>query len=143
MPRSLEIMNEVCAEVSTTVRKMFGGHGFFAPHGGMFAGIVTDDEIVLKLQRGSARDELIALGGHPWTYDAGGKAVTMQEWIVVPDTFYDDLETFADWVKRAHRLAPPKAASTKAGPPKAKRPAKPQVASEAVKRKKVSAKRPS
>jgi len=84
---------------------MFGGHGLFAPNGGMFAGIVTDDEIVLKLADEKARAELEALGGHPWVYD--GK-MTMKEWIVIPERFYDEPRELAAWAARAHKLAPPK-----------------------------------
>jgi DNA transformation protein and related proteins len=108
MSRSLDLMGEACAGLRMTTRKMFGGHGFFAPHGGMFAGIVDDDEIVLKLQRGGARDELMALGGHPWVYEGRDKPMTMQEWIVIPENFYDDTEQLAEWLKRAHSLAPAK-----------------------------------
>jgi hypothetical protein len=36
--------------------------------------------------------------------------MTMAQWIVVPDAFYDDPETFAAWARRAHALAPPKLA---------------------------------
>lgn len=110
MPRSLDMLTEVCEGLPVTVRRMFGGHGFFAPNGGMFAGIVTDDEVVFKLTHGPARDELIAAGGHPWVYDGAGRAMTMADWIVVPESFYDDPETFAAWARRAHELVPPKVA---------------------------------
>jgi DNA transformation protein and related proteins len=104
---------------------MFGGHGFFAPNGGMFAGIVTADEVILKLADEAARTELIAAGGHPWVYEGKGQAMTMKEWIVVPDGFYDDPELFAAWAKRAHRLVPPKLAKKKTpvkkAPPRATR----------------------
>jgi TfoX/Sxy family transcriptional regulator of competence genes len=113
MGRSLEIMEEVCVGLPHRVQRMFGGHGFFAPNGGMFAGIVTDDEVVLKLTYGPARDELIALGGHPWVYDGKGKAMTMQEWIVVPPIFYDDFDLFTHWLRRALELAPPKKLTSK------------------------------
>ena len=89
---------------------MFGGHGFFAPNGGMFAGIVTDDEVILKLVNGPARDELIAEGGHPWVYSGQDKPMTMSSWIVVPERFYDDPEAFMTWAARAFELAPPKKA---------------------------------
>jgi TfoX/Sxy family transcriptional regulator of competence genes len=113
MSRSFELLSDACAGVPHTPRKMFGGHGFFAPNGGMFAGIVTDDEVILKLADEAARTELIAAGGHPWVYEGKGQAMTMKEWIVVPDGFYDDPELFAAWAKRAHRLVPPKLAKKK------------------------------
>lgn len=84
MSSSLDILKEACAGLTKTVRKMFGGHGFFAPNGSMFPGIVTDDAIVLKLVRGPLRDEFMTLGGKPWVYTGGKKPMTMQEWLLVP-----------------------------------------------------------
>src|SRR6476660_180849 len=105
MSRSFDILTEACAGVSMTTRKMFGGHGFFAPNGGMFAGIVTDDEVSRKLADERARKELVALGGHPWTYSGMSKSVTMAQWIVIPEGFYDDNDLLSTWIKRAHKLA--------------------------------------
>lgn len=113
MSRALDLLTEACTSLPHTPRKMFGGHGFFAPNGGMFAGIVTDDEVILKLVMGPLRDELIALGGHPWVYDGMKKPTTMKEWIVVPERFYDDGELLATWAAKAHRAVPAKAAKTK------------------------------
>jgi len=89
---------------------MFGGHGLFAPNGGMFACIVDEDRITLKLADPPRRAELIGQGGEPWTYN--GK-VAMKDWIVIPDALYDDTEALTEWASRAHRLAPPKAAKKK------------------------------
>lgn len=113
MSRSLEVMGEACAGFQMVRKRMFGGYGYFAPNGAMFAGIVTDDAIVLKLARGDARDELIGLGGHPWTYEGRDKPMTMHEWIVVPDAFYDDIETLRAWLERALRLVPAKVEPSK------------------------------
>jgi TfoX/Sxy family transcriptional regulator of competence genes len=124
MSRSLELLTEACAVLTTTPRKMFGGHGFFAPNGGMFAGIVTDDEIVFKLVVGPLRDELIALGGRPWVYDARGKAMTMNEWIIVPERFYDDAEQLAEWAAKAHAAVPGKQLKMKKSAAKKRAPAK-------------------
>jgi TfoX/Sxy family transcriptional regulator of competence genes len=118
MSRSLDLLTDACLNLDVTTKKMFGGHGFFAPNGGMFAGIVSDDEVILKLVLGPARDELIALGGRPWVYRNKGKEMTMQEWIVVPDAFFDDQELFSTWAARAHRLVPGKNAAKK---PRAKK----------------------
>ncbi len=132
MSRSLELLTEACANLKHTPRKMFGGHGFFAPNGGMFAGIVTDDEIILKLEHGPLRDELIALGGKPWVYGGMKKPVTMAEWIVVPEGFYDDGEALQTWAAKAHSVAPAKL--------KKKAP-KPAPAIAAKKKKKAAAKK--
>jgi DNA transformation protein len=125
MSRSLELLTEACAPLTMTTRKMFGGHGFFAPNGGMFAGIVTDDEVIFKLVEGPLRDDLIALGGRPWKYDARDRAMTMNEWIVVPERFYDDAELLAEWAAKAHSVAPAKKLQAKkAAPSKPKKPKK-------------------
>ncbi len=114
MSRSLELLTDACASLPVTVRRMFGGHGFFAPNGGMFAGIVTDDEVIFKLVSGPLRDELIAIGGRAWVYDGHRKPMTMHEWIVVPERFYDDPELFAEWAAKAHAAAPAKKLKAKA-----------------------------
>ena len=75
MSRSLELLTDACVGLPVTPRKMFGGHGFFAPNGGMFACIVTDDEVIFKLVMGPLRDELISLGGKPWVYQGRDKAM--------------------------------------------------------------------
>lgn len=117
MSRSLDLLTDACTGLPTNARKMFGGHGFFAPNGGMFAGIVTDDEVIFKLTMGPLRDELISLGGRPWVYQGRDKPMTMQEWIVVPERFYDDPELFRAWAAKAHGAVPAKAAPKKANKP--------------------------
>jgi TfoX/Sxy family transcriptional regulator of competence genes len=128
MSRSLELLTDACEGLVYTARKMFGGHGFFAPNGGMFAGIVTDDEVIFKLADETARGELVAIGGHPWTYTGQEKPMTMAEWIVVPERFYDDPELFHAWAARAHTLVPPKLKKKPAPKKKPKPAAKPKKA---------------
>lgn len=118
MSRALELLTDACEGLVFTARKMFGGHGFFAPNGGMFAGIVTDDEVIFKLADETARAELVALGGHPWTYDGQEKPMTMAQWIVVPERFYDDPELFQVWAARAHTLVPARLAKKTKKPKK-------------------------
>lgn len=115
---AIELLEDACAGLPYTKRAMFGGHGLFAPHGGIFAAVVDEDRLVLKLAEEAARAELVALGGAPWTY--AGK-MTMREWIVVPEAFYDEPTTLAAWAARAHRLAPPRAAKKAAAKKAAKR----------------------
>ncbi|MCK6547638.1 TfoX/Sxy family protein [Myxococcota bacterium] len=111
MSVSLPILEDACANLPYSKRAMFGGHGLFAPNGGMFAAVVDDDRIVFKLADDTARAELEALGGRPWTY---ADKMTMREWILAPDAFYDDQESMETWARRAHTLVPPR----KAKPPK-------------------------
>lgn len=113
MSAALDLLQEACRSLPCQIKRMFGGHGAFAPNGGMFAGIVTDDEVILKLADEEARSELIALGGKPWTYHGQKKPMVMREWIVIPAEFYDDQDLFAAWARRAHRLAPAKAKAGK------------------------------
>lgn len=104
---NLALLEDACAKLPHTTRAMFGGHGLFAQNGGMFAGIVTDDEIVLKFADEKAREELVALGGHAWVYD---RKMTMREWIVIPERFYDEPRALAEWAAKAWKLAPAKKA---------------------------------
>lgn len=110
MSRSLDVMMEARTGLEVSTKRMFGGRGFFVPGGSMFAAIVSDDRIVIKLEHGSARDELIAAGGHPWTYEGRAKKATMHQWIVVPDSFYDDTDRLHSWLGRAYALVPSKTA---------------------------------
>jgi hypothetical protein len=41
-------------------------------------------------------------------------ATTMKEWIVVPDSFYDDEQLLSAWAKKSHALAPAKKGTKKA-----------------------------
>src|SRR5581483_8856282 len=107
---SLDLLEDACASLPHTTRAMFGGHGLFAPNGGMFAGIVDDDRIILKLAPENLRAELVAEGGAAWVYKGKMGEMTMQEWILVPDAFYDEPRTLAAWAKRAHAAAPAKGA---------------------------------
>lgn len=113
MSVAMDLLTEACAHLRPRVQPMFGGHGFFAPNGGMFAAIVTDDQVILKFEEGPQRDALLKLGGAPWTYDGKKKPMVMKQWIVVPLGFYDDLELFAQWAEKAYRAAPPKRARVK------------------------------
>lgn len=134
---NIDLLEDACAKLPHITRAMFGGHGLFAPNGGMFAGIVDDDRIILKLAQDPERADLIALGGAPWVYK--GK-MTMKDWIVIPDAFYDEPQTLAAWAKKAHAIAPGKAAKRPAKAPAGKRAA--PVAAAAVPKKSATGKMP-
>lgn len=125
---SLDLLQDACAGLPHTERKMFGGYGFFAPNGGMFAGIVDDDRIILKFEEGPAKQALLALGTTAWTYAGSEKPMTMRNWILVPDAFYDDPDALASWAQKAHKAAPAKAEKKTAASPR-KPSAKPRTAS--------------
>ncbi|HUR69573.1 MAG TPA: TfoX/Sxy family protein [Candidatus Thermoplasmatota archaeon] len=105
---NIEILEDACMKLPHTTRKMFGGHGLFASNGGMFAGIVTDDEIILKFSDEAARKEFEAIGGRAWVYRNKSTQMTMSEWIVIPERFYDEPRELAVWAARAYRLVPAK-----------------------------------
>lgn len=119
---NVDILEDACAALPHTTRSMFGGHGLFAPNGGMFAAVVDDDRIALKLPEAGDAEAFRAAGAEPWVYD--GKN-TMRGWFVVPDELYDDPRGLAEWARRAHATAKPgkkkaaKAPSKKAAPRKA------------------------
>ncbi len=102
---NIDLMEDACADLPHTTRAMFGGHGLFAPHGGIFAAVVDEDRLILKFADEGERAAFAAIGGHPWTY--AGK-MTMKEWLLVPDDLYDEPTTLAEWTRRAYLVAPPK-----------------------------------
>lgn len=83
---------------------MFGGHGLFAPNGGMFAAIVDGGRIAIKLADPAEAAEFQEEGGRPWVYD--GRS-TMSGWYVAPDALYDDPGRLEAWARRAHAKAAP------------------------------------
>lgn len=127
---NLDLLEEACDKLPHTTRAMFGGHGLFAPNGGMFAGIVDDDQMVLKFEVGTdEHDAFREIGGKPWVYNG---EMTMKAWLVVPDALFDDPRELAAWAAKAHRIAPAK---------KAKRAQKAQKAQRAQKATKGTAKK--
>ena len=101
---NVDILEDACAALPHTTRSMFGGHGLFAPNGGMFAAVVDDDRIALKMSEDADFEAFRAAGAEPWVYD--GKT-TMRGWLVVPDDLYDDPRGLAEWARRAHATAKP------------------------------------
>jgi TfoX/Sxy family transcriptional regulator of competence genes len=112
----LALLEDACdrARLAHSTRAMFGGHGLFASNGGMFAGIVDDDRIVLKLGEEGPRGELVAQGGKPWVYRSKLGAMEMKEWILVPERFHDEPAALAEWARRAYAIAPAKGAKKRA-----------------------------
>lgn len=114
---TLDLLEDACGKLPYTKRAMFGGHGLFAPNGGMFAAIVDDDRIALKLEEADPDHAAFRdLGAMPWVYGAKAGPTTMRAWLVVPDALYDEPRALAEWVAKAHRAAPAK--QVKKGPAK-------------------------
>lgn len=109
MSGSLELLDDACAGLPHTRRAMFGGQGYFAPNGGMFAAIVPGDRIALKFAAGTpGHAAFLAAGGEAWVYDEGPKPMTMREWLLAPADLYDDPRELAAWCRRAHAEVPAK-----------------------------------
>lgn len=140
---NIDLLEDACAKLAHTTRKMFGGYGLFAANGGMFAGVVDDDRIVLKMEEGTPEHAAFrAQGAQAWVYQGKmGGGMTMRAWLLVPDALYDEPRALAEWAAKAYRIAPakkaaptkkaakaappPKAASKKAAPKKASKKAAP------------------
>lgn len=108
---TLDLLEDACAKLPYTKRAMFGGHGLFAPNGGMFAGVIEEDRMMLKFEEANPDHAAFrALGAAPWVYESKMGATTMKAWLVVPEAFHDEPRALAEWVAKAHRAAPAKAA---------------------------------
>lgn len=118
---NLDLLLDACARLPHTRRAMFGGHGLFAPNGGMFAAIVDEDRIALKLPNAEDQAAFQAEGARPWVYQG---QMTMAAWLVVPDELYDAPQRLAEWARLAHATAVPPKPKGKKAKAAAKRPAK-------------------
>ena len=89
---NIDLLEDACdrARLARSTRAMFGGHGLFAPNGGMFAGIVDDDRIILKLTEDAPRGELMSAGGEAWTYKSPRGSMEMRDMMLEaePELFY-------------------------------------------------------
>lgn len=96
-----------------TSKRMFGCDGFFAA-GNIFALVWKEGRIGLKLPDEKLESELRQKpGAAPWS--PGGK-MKMASWVLVPDSFHDDIEQLAHWTQQAYSLA--QAAGAKKAPAK-------------------------
>lgn len=83
-----------------TVRKMFGGVGFYA-EGTIFAVLMSDGTVRLK-GAGEMVGVLDAAGWERWTYTREGRAgATAMPYWRVPDALLDDSDALGDWARRA------------------------------------------
>ena len=97
-----------------TVRRMFGCDAFLAG-GAIFAMVWREGRIGLRLPD-DLLPELRALpGADPWRH----RDMVVRQWVLVPESFHDDTDGLAPWVRRAH------AAALDRGPASQKRPHRP------------------
>jgi DNA transformation protein len=84
-----------------TVRRMFGGEGLFVE--GIIIGLVMKDQVYLKTDD-ETRKVFIAEKCTPFSFKKSGKTIATH-YFAIPDRLHDDPEEFADWARRAERVA--------------------------------------
>lgn len=100
-----------------TARRMFGCDALFA-NLSIYALVWKTGRIGLKFPDPALYGEVMAMSGaEPWA--PGGKP--MSGWVLLPESFHDQPEQLATWVRHAHRLAA--AAGTGAAPKSKGKPA--------------------
>ena len=83
-----------------SVQRMFGCDAFLA-RGAIFAMVWRDGRIGLRLPD-DLLPELRALpGADPWRH----RDMVVRQWVLVPESFHDDPEGLAPWVRKAHAAA--------------------------------------
>jgi TfoX/Sxy family transcriptional regulator of competence genes len=83
-----------------TVRRMFGCDAFLAC-GAIFAMVWREGRIGLRLPD-ALLPELRALpGADPWRH----REMVVRQWVLVPESFHDDPDGLAPWVRKAHAAA--------------------------------------
>jgi len=83
-----------------SVRRMFGCDAFLAG-GAIFAMVWREGRIGLRLPD-DLLPELRALpGADPWRH----RDMVVRQWVLVPESFHDDSDGLAPWVRKAHAAA--------------------------------------
>ena len=83
-----------------SVRRMFGCDTFLAG-GAIFAMVWREGRIGLRLPD-ELLPELRALpGADPWRH----RDMVVRQWVLVPESFHDDTDGLAPWVRKAHAAA--------------------------------------
>ena len=83
-----------------TVRRMFGCDAYLAG-GAIFAMVWREGRIGLRLPD-DLLPELRALpGADPWRH----RDMVVRQWVLVPESFHDDPDGLALWVRKAHGAA--------------------------------------
>ena len=82
-------------------RAMFGGHGLYLD--GTIVGIIIDELLYLKVDDAN-REDYLAAGATPFTYQGRDRPVTTSYWEAPADIFDDD-DTLRRWIAAAHGAA--------------------------------------
>jgi TfoX/Sxy family transcriptional regulator of competence genes len=83
-----------------TVRRMFGCDAFLAG-GAIFAMVWREGRIGLRLPDELLPDLRALPGAAPWRH----RDMVVRQWVLVPESFHDDVDGLARWVHKAHAAA--------------------------------------
>ena len=103
-----ELVEETALRLAAvTHRKMFGCDAWFS-RGQIFSLIWKTGRVGVRLPEQAVFDEAMALSGAEAWSVGGPKLKPMAHWVLLPESYNDDVDEVAQWVKRAHRIAVPK-----------------------------------
>jgi TfoX/Sxy family transcriptional regulator of competence genes len=96
------LLDDAASDLSAIApKRMFGCYCLFTKQQ-IFAAVWKEGRINLRIPEIKLYQQLLAAkGSEPWS--VGNK--TMAHWIMVPETFHDDVPELKHWVNAAHRLA--------------------------------------
>lgn len=94
----LQHLNQVAP---VTARAMFGGYGIYA-NGVMFA-LIADDRLYFKVDENN-RENFLALGMTPFTYEGKGKPVIMS-YYQLPDSIWESPTLLLEWIETSAAIA--------------------------------------
>jgi TfoX/Sxy family transcriptional regulator of competence genes len=83
-----------------SVRRMFGCDAFLAG-GAIFAMVWREGRIGLRLPDDLLPDLRALPGADPWRH----RDMVVRQWVLVPESFHDDPDGLALWVRKAHAAA--------------------------------------
>jgi TfoX/Sxy family transcriptional regulator of competence genes len=98
-----------------TVRRMFGCDAFLAG-GAIFAMVWREGRIGLRLPDDLLPDLRALPGADPWRH----RDMVVRQWVLVPESFHDDADGLAPWIRKAHGAALARGPASHRRPPPAK-----------------------
>ncbi|HEX5056569.1 MAG TPA: TfoX/Sxy family protein [Gammaproteobacteria bacterium] len=105
MSKNTEFLNFILEQMEALLdihaRAMFGGHGIY--QGEVMFAIVADGGLYFKVDE-STREDFVARGLQPFTYEAKAKSIALQYYAAPPEVF-DEEEAMIAWSKRAIEVA--------------------------------------
>jgi DNA transformation protein len=89
----------------TEIRRLFGGWAF--TRGGEMFAMVLGGQLYFRADD-ILRAALEGEGAFPFTYEKGGKTITVGKFLSAPDACLDDDDLLVEWTRRAMAANPPK-----------------------------------